>query len=151
VNASEQLLTLTATEEGWRQFPYKDVGGKWTVGYGHLVLPGEDFSAGLPEPAARALLESDMRRAEAIVQKECGAMIAAGQMEQGEFDALCDAVFNLGDFLLGSTLLRLLAAGNREGAKEQLARWDYAAGKPNAGLEARRLAEMALWTKGSAG
>ena len=151
MEASAQLFDLTAEEEGYRQFPYADSVGHMTVGYGHLILPGEDFSAGLDHDAALALLNKDMSKAESIVQTELGPMIAAGQVDQGEFDALCDAVFNMGDFLRGSTLLRLLAAGDRTGAEQQLSRWDNAAGKPNSALEARRVAEMALWTKGAAG
>lgn len=144
-------LNETAGDEGYRQFPYQDITGKWTVGYGHLILPGESFSAGLTRDQALALLNKDMCKAESIVQRELGPMIAAGQVQQGEFDALCDAVFNMGDFLLGSTLLRLLAAGDVAGAEQQLTRWDYAGGKPNAALEARRVREMALWSEGASG
>lgn len=148
---SDEGLNLTAQEEGYRQFPYQDSVGNWTIGYGHLILPSESFPAGLDHAAALSVLNVDMCKAEAIVQTECGAMIAAGQVEQGEFDALCDAVFNMGDFLRGSTLLRLLVAGDSAGAEQQLLRWDHAGGKPNAGLHARRVLEMGLWSKGAAG
>ncbi len=39
---------------------YKDSLGKPTVGYGHLVLVGEDFSHGLTEVQADALLDKDI-------------------------------------------------------------------------------------------
>ena len=148
---SEQLFALTTQREGSRQFPYRDQNGNLTVGVGHLILPGEDFSAGLTPDQQQTLLHSDMAKAVAIVNTELASEIAAGNVTQGEFDALCDAVFNMGDFLKGSTLLRLLAAGDTAGAEQQLARWDFAGGKPSAGLEARRIAEMALWAKGEQG
>jgi lysozyme len=148
---SEQLYALTKQSEGYRQFLYKDSNGNWTIGYGHLVLPGENFSAGLTEPQATVLLQDDMNKASDIVNNELVTMIASGNVTQGEFDALCDAVFNMGDFLKGSTLLKLLAAGDNAGAEQQLARWDFSGGKPLAGLEARRIAEMALWSKGTQG
>lgn len=41
-------------------YPYKDSLGYWTVGYGHLVLKGEDFSQGLTEAEADKLLDFDI-------------------------------------------------------------------------------------------
>ncbi|EOR9074324.1 glycoside hydrolase family protein [Escherichia coli] len=38
---------------------YKDSLGLDTIGYGHLVLKGENFSAGLTEAEAEALLQKD--------------------------------------------------------------------------------------------
>lgn len=147
MQVSDQLLsTITEPDEAYREFPYDDGYGNMTVGYGHLILPGEDFSAGISQPDAVVLLRADMAKAEQIVHNEVGV-----PLNQGEFDALCDAVFNMGDFLKSSTLLRLLNAGDTEGAREQLARWQFAGGKPNAALEARRIAEMALWTAGDNG
>ena len=29
--------------EGLRLQPYKDAGGKWTIGFGHLIKPGEEY------------------------------------------------------------------------------------------------------------
>lgn len=147
----QQGLQETANEEGFRAFPYKDINGNWTVAYGHLILPGEDFSAGVTEAQGLALLNKDMSKAESIVNAELAPMITAGHVTQGEYDALCDAVYNMGDFLKGSTLLKLLLAGDTAGAEQQLARWDFVGSKPNAAIEARRVREMALWSKGEEG
>ncbi len=144
---SEQLLTtITEPDEAYRQFPYDDGFGNQSVGYGHLILPGEDFSTGIGMSDAVTLLRADMAKASAIVQKEVSV-----PLDQGEIDALSDACFNMGDFLKASTLLKLLNAGDPEGAEQQLQRWDFAGGKPNAALHARRIAEMGLWTAGDAG
>ena len=136
-------LALKKQEEGYRQFPYPDVVGKPTVGYGHLIKPGEDFTAGLTEPQASDLLVKDSAFADEIVNSEVKVAL-----NQGEFDALSDFCYNLGDRLHGSTLLRLLNAGDYQGAEAQLTAWVYAGGRPNAGLKARRILEMGLWDKG---
>lgn len=39
---------------------YKDSLGYPTIGYGHLILSGEDFKQGLTESQANALLDKDM-------------------------------------------------------------------------------------------
>ena len=136
-------LALKEQEEGYRQFPYQDIVGKWTVGFGHLIKPGEDFSAGLTRDQAVAQLIKDSALADAIVNREVTV-----PLNQGEFDALSDFCYNLGDRLQGSTLLRLLNAGDYAGAEAQLTAWVYAGGRPNAGLKARRILEMGLWNKG---
>jgi len=41
-------------------FPYKDSLNKLTVGYGHLVLPCENFSNGITENEADTLLAKDL-------------------------------------------------------------------------------------------
>jgi lysozyme len=67
-------------------------------------------------------------------------------LTQGQFDALVDFCFNLGaGRLAGSTLLKELNAGRYEDAGRQLLAWDHAGGQMNAGLEARRQAELRLW------
>jgi lysozyme len=63
-------------------------------------------------------------------------------LTQGEFDALVDFAFNLGcGSLNGSTLLRLLNAGDFHGAAAEFEKWDHAGGKVVAGLLRRRQAE----------
>lgn len=42
---------------------YKDPGGYPTIGYGHKVLPSEDFSGGITKGEAVALLKKDLRHA----------------------------------------------------------------------------------------
>lgn len=49
-------------------YPYKDSLGYPTVGYGHLVQKGEDFSNGLTPIEADVLLAKDIERAKAEVR-----------------------------------------------------------------------------------
>jgi lysozyme len=70
-------------------------------------------------------------------------------LSQGQFDALVDFVYNLGQHRLAkSTLLRDLNAGRYDQAAEQLLHWDHAGAVENSGLKARRQAELDLWTAG---
>ncbi|HEV2325304.1 MAG TPA: lysozyme, partial [Terracidiphilus sp.] len=64
----------------------------------------------------------------------------------GQFDALADFCFNLGQGrLAASTLLRDLNAGRYDDARRQLLLWDHAGGRVIPSLQARRQAEFDLW------
>lgn len=149
MKTSAEGLALIEQEEGFAKwvgnllFPYLDVVGKLTIGVGHLIKPGEDFSKGITREQAVAILQKDVVVAEQIVTKEVTVPLT-----QAEFDSLVDFCFNLGDRLHGSTLLRYLNEGNYEAARQHLADWVNAGGRPNEGLKARRLLEMQLWSKG---
>lgn len=125
--------------------PYADVAGHQTVGFGHLIRPGENFSEGLTPTAAEDLLKSDASRAAA----QMSALVKV-PLTQGQFDALTDFTFNLGSgALAGSTLLRLLNLSAYDRIPDELRKWVYAGGKQQPGLMVRREAEIALW-KGEA-
>jgi lysozyme len=63
-------------------------------------------------------------------------------LTQGQFDALCSFVFNVGLGHFGSsTLLKKLNAGDYAGAASEFLRWDKASGKSLPGLRERRSAE----------
>lgn len=142
---SQDGLALTEQFEGCRLTAYQDQVGVWTIGYGHT---GKDVVSGLTitQDQANALLASDIAGAAAFVNQ---AVTVA--LQQNEFDALVDFVFNLGRAAFaGSTLLKLLNAGNFESAAPQFALWDHAGGQVVAGLLRRRLAETAMF-QGQAG
>lgn len=141
MNISDAGLRLIKQFEGFRGHAYRDVAGHLTIGYGHKLTPGEAFPSGITEQAAEALLERDVQ----ITAAEVAGLVKA-QLTQGQFDALIDFTFNLGSGrLAGSTLLQLLNAGKYAEAGNQFLRWDHADGEENAGLHARRQAELNLW------
>jgi lysozyme len=71
-------------------------------------------------------------------------------LQQAEFDALVDFVFNLGrGAFAGSTLLKHLNAGQFDAAATQFDLWDHAGGQAVAGLLRRRQAETALFQQGA--
>jgi lysozyme len=134
-------LELLKRSEGFRSRPYKDVNGFPTIGYGHRLLNPESFPAGISQARAAELLATDVRDAEQAV-----ARLVKVPLTQGQFDALVDFCFNLGaGRLSSSTLLKVLNRGRYQDAAEQLLRWDVAGGEENAGLKARREAELDLW------
>jgi lysozyme len=134
-------LELIKRSEGYRSKTYLDVAGIPTIGYGHRILASETFPNRIDEAQAAKLLAADVRDAEQAVER-----LVRVALTQGQFDALTDFVFNLGaGRLASSTLLKALNASRYDAAREQLLRWDLAAGKENAGLKARREAESQLW------
>ena len=66
-----------------------------TIGYGHLVKPGEDFSAGLTEQQATELLEQDLQATYNTINEQISAD-AILNMTQSQYDALVSLVFNIG-------------------------------------------------------
>jgi len=73
-------------------------------------------------------------------------------LQQNEFDALVDFVFNLGrGAFAGSTLLKNLNAGQFDAAATQFDLWDHAGGQVVAGLLRRRQAEQAMFQGQPAG
>jgi lysozyme len=133
-------LALTERFEGCQLAAYQDQVGVWTIGYGHT---GAGVCSGLTitQDQAAALLMSDVAAAAAYVNQ-----VVTVALQQNEFDALVDFVFNLGrGAFAGSTLLKNLNAGNFAAAADQFDLWDHAGGKVVAGLLRRRQAETALF------
>lgn len=140
-------LALIKGFEGLRLFPYLDVAGKPTIGYGHLIGAGRDYSKGITEQLAEQILLSDLGFAEAAVCDHVNLSI-----DQNEFDALVSFTFNLGEGALRkSSVLRYLNKGDRPRAAGAFLLWDKArdprTGKlvTVAGLARRRASERALF------
>ncbi|MDR5726317.1 MAG: lysozyme [Terriglobia bacterium] len=138
---SAEGLELLKRAEGFRSRTYLDVAGFPTIGYGHRLVHPEYFPNGITETQGQAMLLHDVTEAEQAV----GRLVRV-PLSQGQFDALVDFVFNLGEGqLAGSTLLRDLNDGQYHAAAGQLLRWDHAGDEEVAGLKARREAEFRLW------
>jgi lysozyme len=137
---SNEGLELTKSFEGLRLEAYQDVGGVWTIGYGHT---GPDLLAGMKisQADADAMLRADLSVAVACVNRG-----VTEQITQAQFDALVDFCFNLGrGNFLQSSLLRKVNMGDFEGAAAQFLLWVNAAGKKVEGLVRRRQAERAMF------
>lgn len=141
-------LNAIKEHEKFVSVPYKDQAGIWTIGYGHKIEAGEEFSS-LTEQEASSLLAKDVGRAEDAVN----SLVRVG-LSQYQFDALVSFVFNVGTGAFRrSTLLRKLNAGDPTVAQE-FTRWVYVTkgGQKvqSAGLLNRRQAEVAMFS-GTAG
>jgi lysozyme len=133
---SKNGLALTESFEGCKLTAYQDVRGVWTIGYGHT---GTEVCAGLvwTQAQAEAALLADIQNAVNRVNS-----LVHVALTQPEFDALVDFTFNVGaGAFASSTMLKLLNAGNYQGAAAQFDRWDMAGGQVVAGLLRRRQAE----------
>ncbi|WP_213941179.1 lysozyme [Pseudomonas sp. dw_612] len=115
-------------------------GAPWTIGWGHT---GPEVVRGLVWEQAKADSQLLADLAEREIAVSCAVTVS---LNQGQFDALVDFVYNLGARNFeGSTLLRLINAGDMDKAIDQFPRWNRAAGKPMRGLTRRRAAEAALF------
>lgn len=62
-----------------------------TIGYGHLIKNGENFTGGLTERAATELLRQDVGTVQRAVQKSITA-----NLTQNQYDALVMLAYNIG-------------------------------------------------------
>ena len=134
---SKTGIQLTERFEGCRLAAYPDIGGVWTIGYGHTHGVHQGMTC--TREQAEAWLEQDTRLAADAVNR-----LVQISLKQSEFDALVDFVFNLGvGAFARSTMLKDINAGNLAAAAPQFPLWDHVAGRVLAGLLHRRLAEEA--------
>jgi lysozyme len=139
MKTSDKGIEQIKSFEGFRAMPYQDIVGKWTVGYGHLMVAGDGCVEGSPITMGQAteLLRKDLHTAEEAVNA-CGV-----ELEQNEFDALVSFVYNLGvDAFQRSTLLKLIKSGNKLAASGEFPKWSMAGGKEVPGILKRRHAEQ---------
>ncbi|WEF12741.1 lysozyme [Pectobacterium actinidiae] len=138
---NEAGLDLIKSFEGLKLTKYLDTAGRWTIGYGHLILPHENFDNGITLQEADLLLRQDLKTAESGVQHYVNVDLNGNQ-----FGALTSFTYNLGvESLETSTLLRLLNQGNYNAAADQFPRWDKDGEQVVEGLLRRREAEKALF------
>lgn len=138
---SKTGLELTEGFEGCKLVGYPDIRGIPTVGFGHTG-PNVKIGMVITHDQANTWLMDDMRHAENTVN---GCVRVP--LTQNEYDSLCDFVYNAGSGAFeGSTLLKLLNAGDYNGAANEFEKWDHASGKVVAGLLRRREAEQHEFT-----
>lgn len=140
---SDAGLALIKEFEGLRLEAYPDPatgGDPWTIGYGST---GPDVVPGLviTEEEAEERLREDLETFEQCVETAVGPHV-----NDAEFSACVSLAFNIGcNNFRTSTLVKMIRAGNMQGAADQFVRWNKAAGKVMKGLTRRREAERALF------
>ena len=138
--------TLVMQFEGLSLTAYQDVAGNWTIGYGHLIVPGDPYYPygsikTITQAQAQALLAQDMATADNCVSQSVTVPLTANQRA-----ALQSFVFNVGcGAFQGSTLLRLLNQGDYSAVPGQLTEWVYAGGQVVQGLVNRRAKEAQVF------
>jgi len=134
-------ITLITDFEGFSSCKYKDPVGLWTIGYGHLIKPGEKFNKCISKAEATKILKQDLNTAESCVNRYVKTSI-----NQHQFDALVSFTYNLGcGSLASSTLLKKVNARKFSQVCSELLLWVHGNGKVLPGLVRRRKAECKLF------
>lgn len=140
---SQTALDLVSRLEGYSSTVYRDVAGFLTIGFGHKLKPGEEYTT-ITREQAEALLAQDMQDAINVVNQYVHVPLTENQHA-----ALVSFVFNTAsrdpERFANSTLLKKLNAGDYQGAAEEMSRWVYAGGEKVRGLIARRETEKTLF------
>lgn len=144
MSALDQAAAFIAAWEGRRLRPYQDQGGVWTIGYGATRIAGRPVTSstpGLTADGALALLQGDVGRFLDQVRKLLRVPLSDAQLV-----AVGSLAFNIGVGAFGgSTLLKLLNAGQVRPAADEFPKWNRVKGRVNSGLIRRRAAERALF------
>ena len=134
--------------EGCSLTPYQDIGGVWTIGYGHTgrngikPLPDEIKNIeSITQDQANDILLKDLSVFENTVTNAVSVPI-----NDNQYSSLVSFAFNVGgNAFRKSTLLKELNNENYDKIPSELLRWIYTNGKVVKGLKARRLIESAIW------
>ncbi|PHM29483.1 lysozyme [Xenorhabdus innexi] len=139
---SENGINAIKRYEGLRLKAYPDpaTGAEpWTIGYGHTkgVAPGQVIT----RQQAEAFLLEDLTPIYSVLQQ-----VVKVALTQGQFDALCSFIFNVGiGNFTHSTLLKKLNEGDYQGAAQEFLRWDQGNGHELPALLARRKSEQKMF------
>ncbi len=128
--------------------PYNLLPRGATIGYGHLIKPGEDFGRGIDESRATELLRADVKIAERTVSQNINTTLT-----QNQFDALVIFAYNIGENnFIKSSVVKFI---NNPNYKSQIypdltsawLAWNKSNGRVMAGLTNRRKTEFNLFNK----
>jgi lysozyme len=138
-------LALVKQWEGLKTKAYRDVGGIWTIGYGHTSAAGAPVvtpTMVITEAKAEEILRADLAKFEERVSR-----LVTVPLTDNQHAVLVSFDFNTGK-LHSSTLLKKLNKGEYDAVPLELMKWVNAGGKRVKGLVNRRSAEAGLWAKG---
>lgn len=131
---------LIKSYEKLRLTAYQDLGGVWTIGWGHTG-PGVGEGTTCTVEQAQVWFWNDTSHAVNATNSH-----VTTALNQNQFDALVSFTYNVG---VGaeerSTLLRLVNTNDMVDAAAEFARWNKVNGKVSEGLTARRAAERDLF------
>jgi lysozyme len=139
-----QLLSLLKEFEGLSLVPYDDQAGNPTIGWGHMILPGESFTK-ITEDEAHALLMSDTEHAANHVDRLVGPLL-----NDDQFSACVSLAFNIGTGGFSrSSVLRFIREEDFVRAGESFLLWNNITVDgvlvPSRGLTSRRARERAIF------
>lgn len=136
--------------EGFRAEPYLDFGGVPTQGYGTVFKPDGTGVSLTDEPISEATAE--LWLIQTLTRSYLPGILKASPTlinHPAKLGALTDFAYNLGVARYrASTLRKRIDAGDVEGAKEEIVKWNKSGGRVLPGLVKRRAAERALFLAG---
>ena len=144
---SNSLVNFTANYEGYSANSYVGLDSQnYTIGYGHVILSGENYT-NLTKPQAWDLLKQDLQNTGNNVRSFTSDI----NLSQQQFDALVDLSYNCGvNGLQNSTLLKDIKAGaSIDILKNDFLMWVYCNGTPLINLYQRRTDEWQMYTSGN--
>lgn len=153
---SPDCITLIRHYEGLARlgvdglvYPYKDVAGYPTIGYGNrFYLDGKEVTMADKPITKNEAVFILVKTVENFAQR-VSALLKV-QVSQGQFDALVSFAYNLGvTALAGSTLLQKVNTGaSARDVANEFMRWNKAGGMIVSGLVKRRNSEATLYQFG---
>lgn len=145
MNIGERGVELIKSFENYRAYPYFDSARVATIGWGNTYYP-DGRRVRISDPPITREQATDLMM-QVLREFEDGINAALRvEVTQNQYDALVCWAYNVGiSAASGSTLMRLLNAGDVQGAADQFLRWNRAGGQVLRGLTRRREAERALF------
>lgn len=145
MKASILAVNLLKEVEGWRDKPYRDSGGKCTIGWGHLIKEGEYCPDRITVDQGEKYLRDDITEAERTVNSTVKVPLT-----QHQFDALVSFTFNIGAGAWAvSDTLKILNNGEHHRMPARMLMWVKVTKNGvkvvEEGLINRRLKEVRLW------
>lgn len=139
---SQQGLNLLKSLEGLKLKAYPDVGGVWTVGYGHTGDDVTSLSEFTDEKAAEAVLLQDVKKFEEGVDQ-----LVKVQLNANQFSALVIFAYNIGlaAFKNSQCLVNVNRGYEGEMVTHEISRWSKVGQTVIPGLVNRRNKEIDLW------
>lgn len=145
MKTSKAGLNLIKQFESFRAAPYLCSAGVPTIGYGTTVYPNGIKVKLSDQKITQQLSETFLQHHVNAIEKDVLSLVKV-PLTQNQFDALVSFAYNVGlGAFQDSTLLKLLNAGDIDGASKQFERWNKAGGKVSNGLTRRRNAEKVLF------
>lgn len=140
-----QGVELIKHYEGLRLKPYLCPAGIPTIGYGSTQYPDGRKVTLVDRPLTEEEADSLLAATLVPFERDVERMLEV-KVTQRMFDALVSFAYNLGAAALrGSTLLKKLNQGDKDGAAAEFGKWINAGGKPLPGLIKRRESEKRLF------
>lgn len=144
--ASDNLITFLENYEGYSEKPYRGVDSQnLTIGFGHVIQPGENYTD-LSREQATQLFINDLSRYIDSVDKE----FAGVPLTQNQHDALVSLCYNLGANIWSKISLDddIKNGAPLSVIEADFEKLDHVNGKEVAGLLKRRKAEFQMFAYG---